>query len=43
MYFYMQVTRQIGAELGLSERAGEGRLYRIKKKMIKKMGGHSHD
>ena len=42
-YYYMQETRQIGAELGLSERAVEGRLYRIKKKMIKKMGGHSHD
>lgn len=42
-YYYMQETRQIGAELGLSERAVEGRLYRIKKKMMKKMGGHSHD
>ena len=42
-YYYMQETRQIGAELGLSERAVEGRLYRIKKKMMKKMGGHDHD
>ena len=42
-YYYMQETRQIGAELGLSERAVEGRLYRIKKKIIKKMGGCSHD
>lgn len=42
-YYYMQGTRQIGAELGLSERAVEGRLYRIKKKMMKKMGGHDHD
>lgn len=42
-YYYMQETRQIGAELGLSERAVEGRLYRIKKKMIKKMGGHGND
>ena len=42
-YYYMQETRQIGAELGLSERAVEGRLYRIKKKMIKKMGGSVHD
>jgi len=42
-YYYMQETRQIGAELGLSERAVEGRLYRIKKKMMKKMGGLSHD
>lgn len=42
-YYYMQSTQQIGAELGLSERAVEGRLYRIKKKLIKKMGGHDHD
>lgn len=42
-YYYMQETRQIGAELGLSERAVEGRLYRIKKKMMKKMGGAIHD
>ncbi|MBR4411184.1 MAG: sigma-70 family RNA polymerase sigma factor [Firmicutes bacterium] len=42
-YYYMQETRQIGAELGLSERAVEGRLYRIKKKMMKKMGGADHD
>ena len=41
-YYYMQSTQQIGAELGLSERAVEGRLYRIKKKLIKKMGGENH-
>ena len=38
-YYYMQSTKQIGAELGLSERAVEGKLYRIKKKLIKKIGG----
>lgn len=42
-YYYMQSTRQIGAELGLSERAVEGRLYRIKKKLIKRMGGENHE
>ena len=42
-YYYMQSTQQIGAELGLSVRAVEGRLYRIKKKLMKKMGGHDHD
>ena len=29
-YYYMQSTAQIAAELGLSERAVEGRLYRLK-------------
>ena len=42
-YYYMQSTHQIGAELGLSVRAVEGRLYRIRKKLMKKMGGHDHD
>ena len=42
-YYYMQSTQQIGAELGLSVRAVEGRLYRIKKKLMNKMGGHDHD
>jgi len=32
-YFYLQSTEQIAAELGLTERAVEGRLYRIKKKL----------
>ena len=38
-YYYMQSTAQIAAELGLSERAVEGRLYRIKKKLRIKLGG----
>ncbi|MCI8608576.1 MAG: sigma-70 family RNA polymerase sigma factor [Firmicutes bacterium] len=42
-YYYLQSTQQIGAELGLSQRAVEGRLYRIKKKLLKKLGGVSHD
>ncbi|MBQ6815434.1 MAG: sigma-70 family RNA polymerase sigma factor [Lachnospiraceae bacterium] len=32
-YYYMQSTEQIAAELGLTERAVEGRLYRIKKRL----------
>ena len=32
-YYFMQTTEQIAAELGLTERAVEGRLYRIKKKL----------
>ena len=32
-YYYMQSTEQIAAEMGLTERAVEGRLYRIKQKL----------
>lgn len=32
-YFYMQSTEQIAAELGLTVRGVEGRLYRIKKRL----------
>lgn len=38
-YYYMQSTAQIASELGLSERAVEGRLYRIKKILRKELGG----
>lgn len=31
-YYYLQPTAQIAAELGMSERAVEGRLYRLKKR-----------
>jgi len=41
-YYYLQSTRQIAAELGLSERAVEGRLYRIKNKLRLQMGGEDH-
>ncbi len=41
-YYYMQPTAQIAAELGTSERAVEGRLYRIKHKLRKLLGGE-HD
>ena len=38
-YYYLQTTAQIALETGLSERAIEGRLYRIKKRLRKQMGG----
>ena len=38
-YYYMQSTAQIAAELGLSERAVEGRLYRLKKRLRAMLGG----
>lgn len=42
-YYYLQSTAQIAAEMGLSERAVEGRLYRIKKRLRKKLGGDVHE
>ena len=38
-YYYLQSTAQIAAELGLSQRAVEGRLYRIRKQLQKRLGG----
>lgn len=38
-YYYLQSTRQIAAELGTSERAVEGKLYRLRKKLQKALGG----
>ena len=40
-YYYLQPTTQIAAELGMSERAVEGRLYRMKKKLKKLLGGQN--
>ena len=37
-YYYMQSTAQIAAELGLSLRAVEGRLYRLRQKLRKELG-----
>ena len=34
-YYYMQTVSQIAAELGMSERSVEGRLYRLKQKLKK--------
>lgn len=38
-YYYLQPTAQIAAELGTTERAVEGRLYRLKKKLRSWLGG----
>lgn len=38
-YYYLQSTAQIAAELGLSERAVEGKLYRLRKKLQRLLGG----
>lgn len=38
-YYYLQPVRQIAAELGSTERAVEGRLYRIRRKLQRLMGG----
>lgn len=37
-YYYLQSTAQIAAELGLSIRAVEGRLYRLRQKLRNKLG-----
>ena len=38
-YYYRQPTSQIASEYGTTERAIEGKLYRIKKKLRKTLGG----
>lgn len=38
-YYYFQPTSQIAREMGLTERAVEGRLYRAKKRLRKMLGG----
>lgn len=38
-YYYLQSTAQIAAELGLTERAVEGRLHRLRKRLRKELGG----
>ena len=38
-YYYLQSTAQIAAEYGTTERAIEGRLYRIRKRLQKHLGG----
>ena len=38
-YYYMQPGAQIAAELGSTERAVEGRLYRMRKKLRKELAG----
>ena len=41
-YYYLQPTAQIAAELGTTERAVEGRLYRLKKRLRKLLGGEGY-
>ena len=38
-YYYRQSTAQIAAECGTTQRAIEGRLYRIRRKLRKQLGG----
>lgn len=38
-YYYLQSTARIALELGLTERAVEGRLYRLKQQLRKLPGG----
>jgi RNA polymerase sigma-70 factor (ECF subfamily) len=42
-YYYLQSTAQVAAELGLTERAVEGRLYRVKKRLRALLGGDGHE
>ena len=42
-YYYRQSTAQIASELGMSVRAVEGRLYRIKKRLRGMLGGEALD
>lgn len=41
-YYYLQSTAQIASEMGLTERAVEGRLYRIKQRLRNLLGGEAH-
>ena len=38
-YYYCQSTAQMAAEMGLSERAVEGKLYRLRKQLRRILGG----
>lgn len=42
-YYYLQSTAQIAAELGITERADEGRLYRLRKNLRKLLGGEHYE
>lgn len=41
-YYYLQSTAQIASELGMTERAVEGKLYRMKKRLQKMLGGEGY-
>ncbi len=38
-YYYLQSTEQIARELGLTQRAVEGRLYRLRARLREQLGG----
>ena len=42
-YYYLQSTAQIASELGMTERAVEGKLYRLKKRLREMLGGEKHE
>ena len=42
-YYYLQSTAQIASELGMTERAVEGKLYRLKKRLRKMLGGEGYE
>ena len=42
-YYYCQSTAQMAAELGLTERAVEGRLYRLRQSLRRLLGGELYD
>ncbi len=41
-YYYLQPMSQIAAELGMTERAAEGRLYRIRRRLRDFLGGEGY-
>ncbi len=42
-YYYMQSTAQIASEMGMTLRAVEGKLYRIKKQLRNMLGGEEYE
>lgn len=42
-YYYCQSTAQIASEMGMTVRAVEGKLYRIKKQLRKMLGGEGYE
>ncbi len=42
-YYYLQSTAQIASELGMTERAVEGKLYRLRKLLRKMLGGEGYE
>ena len=42
-YYYFQSTARIASEMGIPERAVEGKLYRIKTRLRKMLGGEGYE